>query len=135
MNYERGNQLSCDFLTDETCNLTQTMQLVETAAGDLGNACLHRELSVQLDAKIANRLHWPNLIRTCSTSTRATVSASLSGNGIASAHLVYGSTQVSIRIFPRVDLQCGPVKSTDSLSNGAPASIGCRGAVRGSFPL
>ena len=56
--YERGNQLSCDFLTDETCNLTQTTQLVETAAGDLGNMCLHRELSVQLDAKIANRLHW-----------------------------------------------------------------------------
>jgi len=38
--------------------LTQTTQLVETAAGDLGNVCLHRELSVHLDAKIANRLHW-----------------------------------------------------------------------------
>jgi len=56
--YECGNQLSCDFLTDETCNLTQTTQLVETAAGDLGNVHLHRKLSVQLDAKIADRLHW-----------------------------------------------------------------------------
>ena len=45
-------------MTDETCNLTQTTQMVETAAGDLGNVCLRRELSVQLDAKIANRLHW-----------------------------------------------------------------------------
>ena len=34
------------------------MQLVETAAGDLGNVCLHRKLSVQLDAKNADRLHW-----------------------------------------------------------------------------
>ena len=33
-------------------------QLVETAAGDLRNMCLHRKLSVQLDAKIADRFHW-----------------------------------------------------------------------------
>jgi len=52
--------LGCDFLADETSDLPQTTQLVETAAGDLGNVCLHRKLSVELDAKIANRLHWLN---------------------------------------------------------------------------
>jgi len=41
-----------DFLTDETSDLPYTTQLLEPAAGDLGNVCLHRELSVQLDAKI-----------------------------------------------------------------------------------
>ena len=52
--YERGYQLSCDFLTDETSDLPQTTQLVETAAaGDLGHVCFHRKLRIQLDARLA----------------------------------------------------------------------------------
>jgi len=54
--YERRYQLSCEFLTDETSDLPQTTQLVETAAGDLGHVCFRRKLRVQLDAKVADRL-------------------------------------------------------------------------------
>jgi len=37
---------------------TRIRQQLETAAGDLENVCLRRKLYVQLNAKIADRLHW-----------------------------------------------------------------------------
>jgi len=58
--YECRCQLSCDFLTDETSDLPQTTQLVETAAGNLGHVCFHRKMRVQLDTKVAHRLDWLN---------------------------------------------------------------------------
>ena len=55
--YEGRHQLLSDVLSNKLADLANSAQLVAAGADDFRDACLHRQLTVQVNAEIPHGFH------------------------------------------------------------------------------